>query len=359
MKLRASNRALYLLLVLLGLGAIALNSSAFLIRPPAGLEIYPVDRVFKLDLAGRGAVIRRVGADGKKALAITASPGGNRLTVGRIPSGANAFVLEVEGYEPVRLDLEAEPLRTTRRSVYLKPTFGRVLLSAYDARTSGDGLPAIRISLGREVRGGSAAVAFPEVPPGEHGVEVEAPGYCEETAQVTVRPGKTTSLQVPLSPEIASPETMRIMLDWDAHPRDLDAHVMLSDSSTAVDRKHLYYGSKEGRTRGADPGLYAQLDVDWLNSEGVETITVYDRAAGVYQYFVDHFAGAGSLGHSNAEVTLITEGCKRNVYRVPPNCDQKWWYVADIRISDGESHIVERGECRSRIPYSWDEGKSS
>ena len=86
---------------------------------------------------------------------------------------------------------------------------------------------------------------------------------------------------------------------------------------------------------------------------------VYNRAEGVYQYFVDHFAGASTLGRSNAEVVVMTKGCRREVFRVPPECNMKWWYVADIRIKDGESQLVERGECQAGIPYSWDVTKSS
>lgn len=336
-------------LVLLGLASLALP---FLLTPPASLLVSVVDTVFASDLAGATATFVDLDTDKRLRVPVAVSGDGFVATVPRIESGSSRFALEIEGYQPQTLEIEAAPLATARVAAPLVPLFGQLAVSVVNARSAEQPVGGLLVHAGDRQAEGDGRVVFPRLPPGGYTVRAEAADYCPGDRKTAVRAGETTELLLPLPPRLIRGENARLILDWADNPSDLDAHVLLSGSTVPLANNHIYYRHKVGEIDGG--GRYAELDVDWLRSEGFETITVYDRADGVYQYFVHHYGGTGSLGASAAEVQVFTDGCARQRYQVPEACDQRWWYVADLKIAGGEVSVVERNVCQDRQPFSWD-----
>jgi len=104
-------------------------------------------------------------------------------------------------------------------------------------------------------------------------------------SRVPVRPGETVELNFSLSPVIVSPQQMRLVLNWGAVPRDLDAHLVTP--SIEGTNYHVFYAlGSRGRTNAAP---YAQLDVDQQNGYGPGTITITRFMPGTYHYYVHKF----------------------------------------------------------------------
>lgn len=81
---------------------------------------------------------------------------------------------------------------------------------------------------------------FPDVPPGEHLLDVNAPGFSLIQAQpLSVTPGETVTQNFALSPELAEGE-LRIVLSWGEHPKDLDSHLWLPPSQPY----HIYWSDE-------------------------------------------------------------------------------------------------------------------
>jgi uncharacterized protein YfaP (DUF2135 family) len=266
-------------------------------------------------------------------------------------SGKSRFRIEVDGYQPSVLRIEAQPLVVERVRADLVPTFGRLEISVANARTVGS-VPAAVVTVdGAALPAGSSDTFVARVAAGEHSLTVEATGFCAAEKQVLAREREVTKVVIPISPVLENGQRARTILDWAENPRDLDAHVLLSGNSVDIDSPHIYFSKKQGRVRGGE--VFAELDVDYVHSEGYETITIYDQADGVYQYFVHLFSGTGALGTSDARVEVLTAGCKRKVYPVPRQCTDRWWYVADLKVSAGEVLLLDRDECLGEEPLRW------
>ncbi len=343
-------RAFLLLLALLGLAAVAIP---FFLTPPATLDLLVTDAVFASPLTEEAVRLVDL-ATGKEMVApMQELPEGARVLVPRIRSGESRFEVAVEGFEPAVIEIEAAPLAVVREKVPLTPTFAQLAVSVVNARLPDAPLSSdLKIRVGDREESGEGTVLFSRLPPGSYQVTAEASDFCEAEREATVERGQRRELLIPLPPALVRGERVRAILDWGENPRDLDAHVMLSDSSVPLTKSHVYFGQKTGEVQGG--GSWADLDVDWLHSESFETITIYDRADGVYQYFVHNYSGDGTIGGAEATVEIFTAGCRRERVTVDRDCDPRWWYVADLRATGEEVQLVERNDCQERMPYSWD-----
>lgn len=136
-----------------------------------------------------------------------------------------------------------------------------------------------------------------------------------------------------LAPE-AHGNDFRITLEWEENPRDEDAHIV----GDLPDDFHVYYSSKSAYHDG---DLIANLDHDDTQGNGFETVTMKVDPAGMYSYYVYHYAGTGSLSTSNAIVKVYQGGVMIKQYNVP--IDQgsgRYWNV--FNIIDGKVVTINR-----------------
>jgi hypothetical protein len=338
-------RLVLALLVLTGAG---LQVIPFLLTPPARLEVQLRDSTFNSDLTGKVAQITYGGEPAGLPVPIRSAAGGFEAHVGNIPSGSGTLTVNVEGYEAVSLPLDAPPLQTVRPTVDLLPTFGRLDVKVINARDAGQ-IVSARVGVDGQALPEPTTVA--DLAPGEHRVTAEASGFCAAEQKASIEKRKTTSLQLPISPVVANGQVARILLDWGENPHDLDAHLNLDASPVGLSAPHVFFVNKKGTT--TEGTVFAELDVDHTNSEGVETVTIYDVAPGDYQYFVHLYGGSGTLGTSGATVEILTKGCESQRFTVPPGCAKRWWYVADLKISPAGVETTSQGKCLDQPEDKW------
>lgn len=345
------------LLIVLFLGGVATLLAPFWIPPPATLLLVLSDSAFGTSLEGVQAQV----LDLRTGTPVSGQVGVEGLDyailIPRMQSGEVDLEVQVEGFELASVSAMLVPLAVNRVPIELVPTFGLLEVAPVDATTSSI-LSSAQIELdpSEEVEPFVVLNAEPmRIPlePGTYQARGSALGFCEAERSASVRASEVTRLNLPLSPEVGSRERARFILDWGNDPEDLDAHVLVSQTSEAMRQEHLFFRQLEVHSRSNK--LVATLDVDWRRSEWFETVTILNELdKGVFQYFVHLYAGRGSLGDSDGLVEIVTDGCSsRKTYRAPPGCSERFWYVADLVTEGSETNVVDRGECRAEIPRQW------
>jgi hypothetical protein len=352
-------RSVLVLLILLGLGLLGIP---FFLTPPAFLEIVLRDTVFAADLAGRTVRVTEDATGDSLSTTIEKTDSSFLARVGRITSGPSSFTIQVEGYGPVPAAVEAPPLRTVRTAVDVTPSFGRLEVAVVRA-TEIDHPVAATLKKGEAtLTNEPKSVIVVDLPPGKHRLTAEAAGFCPGERDVQVIARQVTRLKFPLSPDLAANEVVRFILDWGENPRDLDAHFRKVGTSGFPNPAHVFFRNKEGYDEASN--LFASLDVDQRRSEGFETLTVYDKAQGEYEYYVHRYAGSGTLGTSGATVEAFTHGCRKRRYTAPTPCDPDIWAVTRVNIQPGRVDFAEQQRCEQvvpleaggKAPLTWDEG---
>lgn len=335
------------LLSVLGLGG---NIAALFLPVPSFVTLAAKDAVFATDLGGHEVTIRDPRVGKAERFPLVAVSDSFEAAVGRMKSGPAKLRIEIADFDPVDLDVSLPPGKRHRVSVELQPKFGAVNLHVRNARN--DEQPVVAdVKVGERPSERGSDLRLVGLGAGRHGVTAKANGYCDASTEVEARPRATVQARVPMSPVLAADEVARFILDWGEKPRDLDAHLILSEPSAPVDSVRVFWDAMEGRTR--DGGFWATLDVDYCQSEGFETLTAYDRVDGRYRLAVHHYedVGVGDLASSGAVVRLVAKDCSVREFRVPAACKARWWEVAELEIRGGSIISVrELGGCRD-LPY--------
>jgi hypothetical protein len=335
-------RLLLALMVLLGLGLLVIP---FLLTPPAFMDLVFRDTVFSSDLSGQSVQVTD-DASGHTLTATVQKVGGDFLArVGRIDSGeTRSFAVSVAGYQPAPVTLKALPLQRVRGAVNLVPTFGRLELSVVNATQTDEPVSALLKKGGAAISPQPLSVVALNLPAGNHRFSAQAGGFCPEEREVQVEERKLTRIKLALSPDLTGDEVARFVLDWGPNPEDLDAHFRKLGTSGYPNPAHVFFHHMEGTFGGA---VFARLDVDYRHGDGYETVTVYDKAAGEYEYYVHRYAGEGTLGTSSARVTVFTRGCQKRQLLVPTDCGEDIWNVAHVRIAQGRVDLLDEQKCEN------------
>ncbi len=216
------------------------------------------------------------------------------------------------------------------------------------------GVPAtLRIDFDASVRLGPAplSVSFSDLSSNNAVVlRAETNGYFAYTnndVQIAQDQAVTNSFSMsPILPE----GTMRLVLNWGAQPRDLDANLQTPEIDGQT--YHVYYqtGSRGSLTNL----LFAGLDHDSTNGFGPETITITEFFEGTYTYYVHKYAGIGNIAGSGATVKIYTETGLSQTVLAPTTGNGDFWMVCTI---DGTTHEVTIvNQIQSTAPMSLGSG---
>jgi PKD repeat protein len=172
-------------------------------------------------------------------------------------------------------------------------------------------------------------------------------GYLSYTnSRVDLREGATTRLNFSLSPTNLA--GLRLVLNWGATPRDLDAYLLtpkIQGINYEVSYSHTYRGNI-----GNPP--YAQLDQDRTDGFGPETITLARLLPGIYRFFVHNYTAdqgnTGELTDSSATVQIYTGTGLERTIRVPNTGTGEYWDVCTFDGSTGA--ITERNILTATEP---------
>ena len=178
------------------------------------------------------------------------------------------------------------------------------------------------------------------LPEGELPLEVSADGFTIERFQRTLDKASPQAIRVVLSPGLEAGQ-LRLVLTWDKEPADLDAH--LEGPLPDGERFHVYFHQR-GDLKSKE---FVNLDVDDMDGEGPETITVRGVLPGEYRYYVHDYTnrnapGADGLARSHAEVKVYHGG---QTYRFTPETGEPGnvWNVCTIEVTSDGAVVKEIG----------------
>ena len=163
---------------------------------------------------------------------------------------------------------------------------------------------------------------FTDIPSGYRKFETEPPNYASLIRSIDVLAGTTNILNFVLSVDDLVDGQYRIVLTWDADPKDLDAHLW---PPYLVDGRPHVFQENRGNCDPANPPLTkACLDKDSRNGFGPETITILEGTeAGTYHYAVQRYE----------------PGCWDEVNQVPINCP------TDLQGSKASVQVYDFAGC--------------
>ncbi|MCP4156384.1 MAG: hypothetical protein GY757_52210, partial [bacterium] len=223
------------------------------------------------------------------------------VIINYLPSGSYHIEAKIEDFFPLTENADILSGQTTEVELRVKAQFGALKVFAENAKEPSKPIQnPLRIKIGGKEFSGSAVEGIPveNLVSGQYHIDAEVEGFSPGAADVEVTAGETAAVRILLSPDMVGDELVRIILEWDEHPRDVDSHLYLPGGS-AVSNHHVFYSAKESMKGNS----YAvNLDVDDTNSYGPETTTIFKNADGVYRFCLHHYAGVGTLGSSGSKV---------------------------------------------------------
>jgi hypothetical protein len=175
---------------------------------------------------------------------------------------------------------------------------------------------------------------------GLHPVSFRAEKYVPVDFNVEIMTGTIFFNRFSVSP-LLDVKFLRVVLDWDSSPPDLDAHLVKQGTF------HLSFHNMRTTQDGS-----GQLDRDATNGYGPETITLKEVSANNnYSFFVHDYSDGNNsstrnLAKSKATVKVFGDGRLLNIFEVSRNEAGNYWQV--FRISNGGivevNRVAERGE---------------
>lgn len=182
------------------------------------------------------------------------------------------------------------------------------------------------------ISGGGGTYSISNLEAGNYTAEVGGSGYMTSYAGIVCIGGEETSNQnVVITPILPEGQT-RIVLTWDASPRDLDSHTW--GPLPGGSRFHMYWPYAESNGGSPWPTV-VKLDVDDVTSYGPETTTLLQQISGVYRYSVHDYTNRSSsysnaLSSSGAVVRVYGETGLIASFPVPTDQEGTLWNVFEI-----------------------------
>ena len=206
---------------------------------------------------------------------------------------------------------------------------GKMLLLFFDAKT-GNPICDASISLGDSVEYNSdllGRVLLDRLPDGKHSFHFSKDSYVSADYEIDIKKGNVFFNRFSVSP-LTEIGTMRIVLDWDKAPADLDLHLV----------RENYYHVSYLITKVGDGS--AQLDRDDKNGYGPETITLskIDKKA-IYTCYVIDFTNQTSNNsrifmNSKAVIRIYSNNKLTHTIPICKNIRNNKWLA--FQIINGE-----------------------
>jgi hypothetical protein len=171
----------------------------------------------------------------------------------------------------------------------------------------------------------NGAFTLSAVAVGTYTLVVGRTGFSKSRTTAVVVGGATHDNRVPLAPSLTGTQ-IRVVLSWgdcvanQSVPCDLDSHLTGPASEPDEGRFHVFYISP-AYVNGADS--VGVLDNDATSGLGPETITLRQKAAGVYKYYVHNYSAGtdttnAQLSNSAQARVQVYQGSTLIATFVPP-----------------------------------------
>jgi hypothetical protein len=327
-------------MIVAGLGTLAIP---WFLTPPAYLDLALRDAAFDSDLSAQSVVVTDDNTGRTRTASIEKIGSAFVARMGRINSGSGRYTARIAGYQPGTARFQAAALQSVRIPIDLAPTFGRVVISTFNAMRAAEPVAATFKDDTHSLMQEAQRVITLDLPAGKHHLSAQASGFCESQREFDVRAGMITKVSFPLSPDLTDDEMARFVLGWRNEPRDLDTHFWKSDTPGFPMPTTVYFLNKTGILPNGS--TFAHLDVDELFPGAYETLTVRKAAVGDYRYFIHVYQGAGTIADANATVQVYTRGCHVQTFTPPANCAFRIWNVVNFHYDGNRMELIERQVC--------------
>jgi hypothetical protein len=215
---------------------------------------------------------------------------------------------------------------------------GKLVLLFFDAKT-GNPLCDGTITIGNSPAYRSdllGRVIFDRLPDGIHTLHFYKDGYVSADYEIKIKKGVLYFNRFSVSP-LTENGTIRIVLEWDKAPADLDLHFV----------RENYYHVSYLITKVGDGS--AQLDRDDKNAYGPETVTIskIDKKA-IYSCYVVDFTNQASNNsrvfmNSKAQIRIYSNNKLTHTIPICKNIKNNKWVA--FQIINGE---ITFKKCRSK-----------
>jgi hypothetical protein len=178
-------------------------------------------------------------------------------------------------------------------------------------------------------------VVFP--PPEQNGkllVSFRCEGYVPTDFPIEIMAGTLFFNRISISPMLDI-KFLRVVVDWDKQPSDLDAHFLKGNEY------HISFRNMRILADGS-----GMLDRDAMNGYGPETITIKEISGqSVYEYYIHDYSNQSnthSKGLSNSKATVKVYGDNRllKIFQVPRNKEGIMWKV--FKVVNGQVSEVNQ-----------------
>jgi hypothetical protein len=159
---------------------------------------------------------------------------------------------------------------------------------------------------------------------GFYHVTFKCDGYITSEFDIEIMAGTIFFNRYSISP-VMDIRFLRVVIDWDENPKDLDAHFVKNGAY------HISF-----RNMRVSDDKQAQLDRDCVTGYGPETITcTLVSADAAYEYFIHDFSNQSNksstkLSKSKATVKVFGEGRLMKVFRILQDKPGTIWKVFTI-----------------------------
>lgn len=187
-----------------------------------------------------------------------------------------------------------------------------------------------------------------EAPVGTYEGIISGPGYIESPIVATSVTDVFLTNQNETGIRAAASNEIKIMLEWDESPRDLDSHLVRLDEN-GKEEYHIWYGNRMAWDYNSQ--VAADLDWDDTDSYGPETTTIRKLKDGSYSFYIHNYSGNwdNTLSNSKAKVKIFkgNSTVPEKVFEVPAiTSDDRYWCVFDLEVSDdGQAiQVIEKNQ---------------
>lgn len=191
-------------------------------------------------------------------------------------------------------------------------------------------------NVGAVTTGSDGSFAIPNVPAGNYTMEVSGPGVIT-TYRTVVSAGSDTprSQDILVSPTLGAYD-MRIVLSWNAEPKDLDSHLEFGSNN----QDQVVWNDKcqipDSNVRSPSPcgNEDLTLDIDVVNGYGPETVSLKGavwskprRGYSVFNWSRYRSRYAPEMSTSGAVVKVFKKSGMVRSYAISPSQTGLWWRI--------------------------------
>lgn len=200
-------------------------------------------------------------------------------------------------------------------------------------------LDSSNATIGAVTSAADGSYVIPNVPAGNYTIEISGTGFVTTYETVISAGANSANQNILVSPSLAADE-VRIVLSWNATPRDVDSHLEYGEGSTT--RKNQVVWNDKCRNPGVSNAVTKSpaqcgsedltLDIDVVNGYGPETVTMKGTVwtsptVTRLGYSLYNWSNEAALSTSGSTVKVYKSTGLVRTYNSGPGQAGRWWQI--------------------------------